>query len=332
MSQHPEGSICDVRGILVGHFTDPRRPTGCTVILAEAGAVGGVDVRGGAPGTRETDLLDPCNTVEKVHAILLSGGSAFGLSAAEGVVAYLEEKGIGFDTGDLRVPIVPAAVLYDLQMGDSKIRPDRTAGYQACLHASTKVPSTGSVGAGAGATVGKVSGMARAMKGGLGTASLRSGNDVVGAMIVVNAFGDIVNPENGNRLAGVRTESGDAVASTLETLMKGRGESHWKGKNTTIGVIATNLNLTKAQVAAVARMAHAGLARTIVPVHTPVDGDTLFALSTGHRRSKVDLVKLGAMAAEVTAQAVLEGILAAKGLPNLPSAMDLILSPEKRDR
>jgi L-aminopeptidase/D-esterase-like protein len=322
----PAGSLTDVAGLRVGHFTHPRRPTGCTVVLAEAGAVCGVDVRGGAPGTRETDLLDPLNSVQAVHAVLLTGGSAFGLDAASGVVRYLEEKGIGFPVGVGKVPIVPAAVLFDLGVGDWTIRPDADAGYAAARGAATGPVAEGSVGAGAGAAVGKVFGPAAAMKGGIGTASVRrSDGVVVAALVAVNALGDVVDPQTGRVLAGARTGDGKAMRNATEALLAGETPGRpLPGQNTTIGVVATNVGLTKAEAAKVAQMAHDGLARAIRPVHTPWDGDTLFALSTGASTVAGEGAMLvGVLAAEAVARAVVRAVRAASGLPGLPSAGDL---------
>ncbi len=318
------GSLLDVDEIRVGHYTESRRPTGCTVVLIEKGGVAGVDVRGSAPGTRETDLLSPLGTVEKIHAILLSGGSAFGLDAAAGVMQYLEEQGIGYETRVARVPIVPAAVLFDLELGDPRIRPDKSAGYLACKTANAKSCEEGNIGAGAGATVGKLFGMSRAMKGGLGTSSIRVGSVVVAALIVVNAFGDVLDPETGQILAGTRTEDGRNLANSMEQLSKGNlGLMKPSVENTTIGVVATNHSLTKGEACKVAQMAQDGLARSINPVHTTYDGDTLFAVGTGQETSRVNLTFIGSLAAEVTAQAVRRAVLRAKGLPGLPSSQDL---------
>jgi L-aminopeptidase/D-esterase-like protein len=246
------GGLTDVAGLLVGHFTDSRRPTGCTVVLAEAGAVCGVDVRGGAPGTRETDLLDPVNTVQQVHAILLSGGSAFGLDAATGVVRYLEEKGIGFPVGVGKVPIVPAAILFDLGIGDWKVRPDANAGYAAARAASSAPVAEGCVGAGAGATVGKLRGLGRAMKSGTGSASVWLPNGgVVAALVAVNALGDVVDPATGRPIAGLRTEDGRSLRGSLDALLAGeRPGRPLPGENTAIGVVATNVALTKSETTA----------------------------------------------------------------------------------
>lgn len=319
------GGLTDVAGLRVGHFTDTRRPTGCTVVLAEAGAVCGVDVRGGAPGTRETDLLDPARSVQQVHALVLSGGSAFGLDSATGVVRYLEEKGIGFPVGVGAVPIVPAAILFDLGVGDWKVRPDANAGYAAARAAAPGPLAEGSVGAGAGATVGKLHGLSRAMKGGIGTVSLRlPGGGVVAALVAANPLGDVVDPATGRPLAGLRTADGKAMRGTLEALLAGEAPGRpLPGENTAIGVVATNVALTKGEATRVAQMAHDGLARAIRPVHTPWDGDTLFALSTGGVRLEDAALLVGALAAEAVARAVVRAVLTATGLPGLPSAAEL---------
>jgi L-aminopeptidase/D-esterase-like protein len=321
----PAGALTDVPGLRVGHFTDPRRPTGCTVVLAEAGAVCGVDVRGGAPGTRETDLLDPVNSVQAVHAVLLSGGSAFGLDAASGVVRYLEEKGVGFAVRGGKVPIVPAAILFDLGIGDFSIRPDAKAGYEAARSASTGPVAEGSVGAGAGATVGKTFGPATAMKGGIGTASLRlPGGAIVAALVAVNANGDVVDPDTGRVLAGVRTPDGKGLRSAVAALLAGETPGRpLAGESTSIGVVATNVALGKAEATKVAQMAHDGLARAIRPVHTPWDGDTLFALSTGAMDLPQAATVVGVLAAEAVARAVVRAALAATGLPGYPASRDL---------
>jgi len=328
LAQIERGSITDVAGIKVGHFTDSRRPTGCTVILCEGGAVGGVDVRGAAPGTRETDLLDPVNTVQQVHAVVLSGGSAFGLDTATGVMRYLEERGIGFDTRVARVPIAPAAILFDLGVGDPKIRPDAEAGYRACKAATTDAPAEGNVGAGAGATVGKLFGMDRAMKGGLGAASIRLSDGksslTVGAIVAVNAVGDVIDPGAGKVIAGARTKDGKAMLGAMDAILRGEPLPPLLGGSaTTIGVVATDAKLDKAQATKVAQMAHDGLARTINPVHTPVDGDTIFALATGKSTRQPNVALIGALAAEAMAQAVVRAVKAARGIPGLPSAAEL---------
>ncbi len=323
------GSITDVAGIEVGHFTDARRPTGCTVVIAREGAVAGVDVRGSAPGTRETDLLAPTNLVERVHAILLAGGSAWGLDAASGVMRWLEEQGAGMVVGPARLPIVPAAVLFDLPLGDSSIRPDAAAGYQACEAASHKAPAEGNFGAGAGAVVGKVFGIGRAMKGGIGTASVTVGGITVGALIACNALGDVIDPDTAQVLAGARGKNGKGLADTRRALLRGEAPKPvLAGTNTTIGVIATDALITKVQATKLAQMAHDGLARSINPAHTMSDGDTLFALGTGAAGRTPGMMVLGTMAAEVTARAVVRAIRAAHGLHvgklHLPAARDLL--------
>lgn len=324
----PAGAITDVAGLRVGHFTDTRRPTGCTVVLAEAGAVCGVDVRGAAPGTRETDLLDPVNAIERVHAVVLAGGSAFGLDAASGVVAWLEARGVGHRVGPACVPIVPAAILFDLWVGDPSIRPDAAAGRAACEAASDMPPAQGSVGAGAGATVGKLWGIGRAMKGGIGTASVRVGGATVGALIAVNAIGDVIDPSSGRPLAGARSADGTRRIGTTASLLAGDLPAALQpGAATTIGVVATDVALTKAECRRLALGAHDGLARTIDPVHTAFDGDTLFALATGRNPARVHPVVLGAAAAAATALAVLCAVRAARGLagaglPTVPSVSE----------
>ena len=322
------GSITDVAGVEVGHFTDTRRPTGCTVVMARQGAVAGVDVRGAAPGTRETDLLQPSNLVERVHAITLSGGSAWGLDAASGVMQWLEEHGIGLPVGFGLVPIVPAAVLFDLPVGDYHIRPDARAGYAACTAASAARPLEGNVGAGAGALVGKAFGIARAMKGGIGTASLRVGGITVGAIVACNAMGDVLDPRTGRVMAGARTLDGRGLRDTRAALLAGESMTPLlAGTNTTIGVIATDAILSKTQAQRLAQVAHDGLARTINPVHTMLDGDTLFTMATGQSGQTASMLLLSTMAAEVTAWAVLRAIVCARGVsidPNhWPAACDL---------
>ena len=285
----PPGSITDVAGLTVGHFTDTRRPTGCTVIITPEGSVAGVDVRGAAPGTRETDLLHPSNLVDRVHAIVLAGGSAWGLDAASGVMQWLEEQQIGLRVGFGLVPIVPAAVLFDLPVGNARIRPDAQAGYAACVAASHQPPLEGNCGAGAGALVGKIFGLRRAMKGGIGSASMTVNGITVGAIIACNALGDIINPATGLLLAGARTADGTAMVDSRAALIAGDSPKPvMAGTNTTIGVIATDAVLTKAQAHRLALVAHDGLARSINPVHTLSDGDTLFALGTGKAGKPAD--------------------------------------------
>lgn len=309
------GSITQVAGIEAGHFTDPRRPTGCSVVIARQGAVGGVDVRGAAPGTRETDLLDPANLVDKVHAVVLAGGSAFGLDAATGAVRWLEEQGVGLDLGLARLPLVPAAVLFDLHVGDARIRPDAQAGYAACAAASGEPPAEGNVGAGAGACVGKVFGMPYAMKGGVGTASVTVDGVTVGALIACNAVGDVVDPATGLPLAGARTADGLALRGTRRALLAGeRPHPILAGSNTTIGVIATDAPLSKTQAQRLAVAGHDGLARAINPVHTMSDGDTLFTLATGLAGKNPGMLVLATMAAEAVACATVRAVQAARSI------------------
>lgn len=325
-------AITAVPGIRIGHAQDDEALTGCTVILCEKGAVAGVDQRGGAPGTRETDLLNPVNAVEKVHAVLLAGGSAFGLDAASGVMRYLEEKGIGFNTGVARVPIVPAAILYDLAIGRADVRPDLEMGYRAAACASADEARAGNLGAGTGATVGKIFGMAGAMKSGLGTASMEVGGGVVvGAIVAVNAFGDVIDPQTGRILAGTRSTklgpvqlgSADYFANTLAVMKTLAGRAIMKlamSRNTVIGVVATNARFTKSEATKMAQMAQDGLARAIRPAHTMLDGDTIFAMATGQKKADVSIV--GAYAAEVFAQAILRAVREAKTAGGLPAASE----------
>ncbi len=341
------GAITDIAGLQVGHFTDARRPTGCTVLLCPQGVLAGVDVRGAAPGTRETDLLHPLATIEVVHALLLTGGSAFGLAAADGVMRWLEERGHGVRVGPACIPIVPAAVLFDLGLGDAAIRPDAAAGYAACeaaceaasqsasQSAHRAAPAQGNVGAGAGASVGKLFGIDRAMKGGIGTASLKVGAITVGALVAVNAIGDVVDPATGRVIAGARSDDGRTTLNTMAALCAGRlPAALMAGMATTIGIVATDARLSKAQTNKLASMAHDGLARAINPVHTASDGDALFALATGGAgladHGPATLTVLGALAAEVTARAVLNAVRAAHGLA-LPGGPDLPYLPSARD-
>jgi L-aminopeptidase/D-esterase-like protein len=321
----PPTGIGAVPGIEVGHHTLSERPTGCTVILARDGAVGGVDVRGSAPGTRETALLDPVNTVAVVHAVVLSGGSAFGLDAASGVMRYLDERDVGYRVGSKVVPIVVGAILYDLGLeGDRRIRPGPDCGYAAAGSATAGSVAEGSVGAGAGATVGKLRGSARSMKGGFGTASITLEDGlVVAAAVAVNAVGDIVDPATGRVVAGVRTEDGRGFADARILLREGERGGGEMGANTTIGVVATNATLTKAQATKVAQMAQDGLARAIYPAHTTGDGDTVFSLATGRLSGPPDVTRIGALAADVMVEAILRAVRMAEGLPGLPAVRDL---------
>jgi L-aminopeptidase/D-esterase-like protein len=329
MAKEISDTIIDVPGLKVGHAQDEEALTGCTVVLCEEGAVGGVDQRGGAPGTRETDALHPMHLVTQVHAVVLSGGSAFGLDSASGVVRYLEERNIGFDVGVTRVPIVPAAILFDLGIGKMNVRPDADFGYRACQNASADPPQQGNYGAGCGATVGKILGMDQAMKSGIGSASVDIGAGVIiGALVAVNAFGDIVNPDNGQIIAGARTlnkgplhiGSQDYFANTLNEMksLVGRTAMGFASRgNTVIGVVATNARLDKEGATKVAQMAHDGLARAVRPAHTMLDGDTLFAISTGNKKADVNIV--GAYAAEVVARAIVKAVQAARPAGGLPA-------------
>lgn len=310
-------SITAVRGIEVGHAQDDQALTGCTVILCRKGAVAGVDVRGGAPGTRETDLLQPVNLVQKVHAVMLAGGSAFGLDAASGAMRFLEQHRIGFQTGSGRVPIVPAAILFDLNVGRRDVRPDAAMGYRACEAAGAKAPAQGNVGAGTGASVGKILGQGQAMKAGLGTAAIDLGRGlVVGALAVVNAFGDVVDPATSRVVAGVRSKKLGPVrlgapgqlGNTLALMrsMLGRAVLSFATRaNTVLGVVAVNASLTKTEATKVAQMAQDGIARAIRPAHTMLDGDVVFVLATGGRRA--DVSTIGAFAAEALALAIVRG-------------------------
>ena len=320
----PNSTLTAVEGLAVGHETLGERPTGCTVVLAQAGVVAGVDVRGAAPGTRETDLLDPVNSVDRVHAIVLSGGSAFGLDAASGVVRWLEERKVGFDVGVARVPIVPAAILFDLGVGNAAIRPTAECGYRAASAAHTGPVAEGSVGAGAGATVGKYRGIRRATKGGIGSAAIvRPDGLVVAALVAVNAWGDVIDPASGTVVAGARDDEGRGFADARRLMRAGVAPGAHIGQNTTLGVVATNARLTKTQATKVAQMAHDGFARAIVPAHTPADGDTIFALATGTRPAGDDLLIVGGLAAEVTAEAILRAVRAATAAADVPASRDL---------
>ena len=325
------GSITDIQGIRVGHRTDLEHATGCTVVLCPQGTIGGVDVRGSAPGTRETDLLRPGTLVNEVHAVLLSGGSAYGLDAASGVMRYLEENGTGYEIGSVVVPIVPGAIIYDLGLGSSSVRPTADDGYTACQSAASGEVEEGTVGAGTGATVAKALGLRHAIKGGLGTCSRDLGDGlVVSAIAVVNAWGDVVDPETCRVVATPRTEDGDGFHSTVELMT--RPSSEWPqaqataGGNTTIGVLTTNASLNKEQANKLAERGQDGIALAVRPSHTMGDGDTVFALATGAWSGQVDrmqLMRLGAVAALVMAQAVVRGVTQASGLAGVPSTREL---------
>jgi L-aminopeptidase/D-esterase-like protein len=316
--------LTDVPGIKVGHFTRTERPTGCTVVLTEAGAVAGVDVRGSAPGTIETDLLNPINLVEKVNAVFLSGGSAFGLDVATGVRTYLFERKIGFPTPAANVPIVPGAILYDLNVGGKPgIWPTADCGYRAATAATDGAVAEGNVGAGAGATVGKSGGRGGPMKAGIGSASITLADGlIVAALVAVNAAGDIIDPATGTVVAGVRTPDGKGLADSRKLLRGGGTLKAQPAQNTTIGVVATNARLTKIQATKVAQMAHDGLARAIYPAHTMGDGDTIFALATGSG-AEGDVSRIGALGAEMMADAIVRAAREATGIPGYPAARDL---------
>lgn len=315
-------AFADIGPIKVGHAHDLKAGTGCTVVLCEQGAVAGIDVRGGAPGTRESDLLDPVNLVDRIHAVLLAGGSAFGLDAATGVMAYLEQHGIGFDVQVTRVPIVCGAVLFDLVVGDHRVRPDQAMGYQACVNATHGICAQGNVGAGAGASVGKILGTGRAMKGGLGCQAIQVGGLKVGALVAVNCLGDVIDPDTGERVAGLLNDTGDGLADTEAVMIRSFADKkNLFAGNTTIGVIATNAILTKAQATKLASMAQDGYARAMRPAHSMFDGDTIFTLATGE--VEVDLSVLGLLAARVMARAVVSAVKQAGPLHGLKCWADL---------
>lgn len=324
-------SILDIRGLLVGQAQDMEALTGVSVVIAPKGAAAGASIRGGGSGTRETTLLDPHTTVDAIHAIVLSGGSAFGLDAAGGVMAWLEEQGIGFDVGVTKVPLVPQAILFDLGIGNPKVRPDKAMGYTACQKATSEYLEQGCVGAGTGATIGKFLGADFAMKSGIGSAScVLSNGFAVAALVAVNAMGDVY--ENGRIIAGLRDADGHFADTCKAMLSQAEDNSQLeedaqallsfqKGKNTTIGIIATNGCFTKAQAAKIADMGHQGLVRAIRPAHTTVDGDTLFALATGEMPGSVDAA--GEMAAIVVERAIIKAVKSAVSLGNLPAWQDL---------
>lgn len=327
-------AITDVPGILVGHAEDAQALTGCTVILCMKNCIGGVDQRGGAPGTRETDALRPMHLVDQVHAILLTGGSAFGLGATSGVMDFLEAKGIGYNSGGIKVPIVPAAVIFDLGIGNPAIRPTPEMALSACKTASSDSPRQGNAGAGMGATVGKILGPTQAMKSGIGTSSIDIGGGlIVGALVVVNALGDVVDPTSRKILAGVRTlqkgpikiGSDEVFANTLKVMKTFAGRaalniaSH---QNTVIGVVATNAKLSKEEVNKVAQMAQNGVALAVQPAHTMYDGDTMFAIATNQKRADVNII--GAFATQAVSQAIVNAVKAASPAGGLPCYSDFI--------
>lgn len=317
------GYLTDVKGVEVGHFEDLEALTGVTVVLPPEGSVCGVDVRGGAPGTRETDLLRPENFVNNVHGVLLAGGSAFGLDAAGGVMKYLEEKDIGLDVGVGKVPIVPGAVIFDLACGDAKVRPDSNMGYRACEKASREENRQGIVGAGAGATVGKILGNDFAMKSGLGSATIKSGDLVVAALTICNAFGDIFDFEKHIQIAGCYDRINREFMNTIEIYkdMNSDYSAFNQGKNTTISVVATNGIFNKAECMKISSMAHNGYANSIFPVHTLSDGDTIFTLATGEVKSDVSLV--GSLASQAIARAVANSIYSSKSTGGFLANVDL---------
>jgi len=318
-------ALTDVAGFQVGHAENLKGATGCTVILCPPGTVGGLDIRGSASGTRQTDSLHSLHFVDEVHAVLLSGGSAFGLDASGGVMRFLEKKGIGYQTSAAKVPIVPAAIIYDLSLGDARVRPDQEMGYQACLNSQSGPVAEGSVGVGAGASVGKLMGIGLATKGGVGTSSIVLPNGVVvAALVAVNAFGDVIDPREGKILAGARDPLHparfiDSAAKIKEGFPRQKPDAGFQ--NTTLGVVVTNVKLSKRQAIKVAQMAQTGLARTISPIHSTVDGDLIFALSAGNLRAEVNAV--GLLAEQVVAASVTRAILAADGLGLLPAYRDL---------
>ncbi len=320
-----KNALTDVDGFHVGHAQDYRAATGCTVVLCPPGTVGGMDIRGSAAGTRQTDSLHSFHWVDEVHAVLLSGGSAFGLDASGGVMKFLEERSIGYQTSAAKVPIVPAAIIYDLGLGDSRVRPDKEMGYQACLNSHSGEVAEGSVGVGTGASVGKLLGINLATKAGVGTASKATNHGIiVAALVAVNAFGDVIEPENRKILAGARDPAHpgrfiDSAAMIKEGISLARRETDMQ--NTTLGVVATNVKLSKRQATKVAQMAQSGFARTIAPIHSTVDGDLIFALSAGHLSADVNAI--GLLAEEVIVAAVLRAVQSADGLGLLPDYRDL---------
>lgn len=325
LAQSAPLQITAVDGIKVGHHTLKERPTGCTVVLAEAGAVGAVEVLGGAPGTTETDLLEPGNLVDRVHGVFMSGGSAFGLDVAGGVRRYLSEKKIGFAFGGAYVPIVPGAIIFDLPVGGRPdIRPGADCGYAAAKAASAGPVAEGNVGAGAGATIGKIAGRDRAMKGGVGSAALRQTSGLtVGAIATVNAAGSVIDPATGRVVAGVRSRDGRSIEDVRGMVRGERLPQAPAPENTTVVIVATNARLTKAQANFVAKMAQAGLARAVLPVFTLADGDTVFVLATGTWEGTVDVSAIGGLAAEAVSDAIVRAVRAAEGIPGFPAARDI---------
>ena len=323
------GEITEVAGVEVGHTTDREHGSGCTVVLCRDGAVGGVDVRGSAPGTRETDLLRPTNHVSEVHAVVLSGGSAFGLDSASGVVRYLAERDIGYRAGPVTVPIVPAAILFDIGIARHRVHPQADDGYAACLNASNGEVEEGSVGAGTGATVAKTLGLDRAIKGGIGTASIDLGDGItVGAIMAVNAVGGVYDPDTGDLVAGPQNDLG-GMDDPMEALLSGNDAAAPPpfGSNTTIGVVATNATLTKEEANKLASIGHDGLALAVRPAHTMRDGDTIFAVATGAESGEADMLRLGAAAAVCVGRAIVRGVRCATGLDGFPTVHEAMDNP-----
>ncbi|MEA1958298.1 MAG: P1 family peptidase [Chloroflexota bacterium] len=323
-----QNSITDVREIKVGHYTDSEAATGCTVILCEEGCSAGVDIRGSASATRHIDPLQSTSLTTKAHAILLSGGSAFGMDAAGGVMRYLEEHDYGFDTGVAKVPTVPAAIIFDLHIGSSKVRPGIEEGYKACLAASGGPVAEGCVGAGTGATVGNILGTDRMVKSGLGTAGQMIGNVTIGVIIVVNAFGDIFDPATGKIIAGPRDIENGGFLDTIEIMKSLKQPLGPFFSNTVIGVVATDADLDREQTSKLAQMTQTGLAKAIRPVHTMMDGDTMFAIATG-KVEAIDINLLGAVAAELAATAILRAVRQAESLASIPAIKDI--NPGRQD-
>lgn len=316
-----QGYITDVLGIKVGHAESIEGMTGCTVVICEKGATGGVDVRGSAPGTRETDLFKPEKMVDKVHAIVLSGGSAFGLEAASGVMRYLEEHNIGFDVGVTKVPIVASAVIFDLNIGDFRIRPDFNMGYIAAKNANDYENMQGNVGCGMGATIGKILGPQSGMKSGLGSATVKVGELIVSAIVAVNSFGDIYDFRSNKQIAGVYDYENNKLLNTINIMKEMNKDLGFNVQNTTIGIIATNANLTKAEANKISEMAHNGFARSINPIHTMVDGDTIFTMATNEIKADISLI--GTLAAEAMSKAITNGVLFAEGTNGLRAYKDI---------
>lgn len=317
-----EISFSSIDGINIGNAQSLEGQTGCTVVICKEGASAGVDVRGGSPGTRETDLLNPVNFVDKIHAVVLSGGSAFGLDAAGGVMKYLEERKIGFDVKVTKVPIVCSAVLFDLVVGDYRIRPDKDMGYEACKNSELNMCKNGNIGAGTGATVGKILGPEHSMKGGIGSFAVQVGDLKVGAVIAVNCLGDIIDPSTGKIIAGALKDNGESFVNTEKVMLERYNEKkNLFSGNTTIGVVATNGKFTKSEMNKVASMAHNGYARTMRPAHSIFDGDTIFTMSTG--KVEADINVFGFLAAEVVEKAILKAVKSAKSIPGHKAYSDL---------